>query len=225
MATLAEIADTVADMMSRSDLTTQIKREIPNAVRRLNREMSHVTEVRNLTFETVPGEAFYGTLSIVGGEGYDPAAWSPGVIDVRDVQKIVHMRKSPGITELDEPMMFVPYRRFEAYREGTTSGGDPFWYTRYGARIGVYPTPSVVLTIQISAHVKPTVPSGDASTSIWFDEAPEMVEAMTAARVYRKYVQDEERAQKFDAIASAERTAIYGESARLSGSGVLAVRD
>ena len=48
--------------------------------------------------------------------------------------------------------------------------------------------------------VKPVVPTEDADTSVWIDQAEEMVVAGAIKRVLLKYIRDEERAAVYVAI-------------------------
>lgn len=223
MATLNDVATRIADQIARSDLTTQIKAEIGYAIEQLNREVSHVTELRALELTTAANTLWYSTVDASGASGYGGAQGA--TMSVRRIVEIVYMRQSPGASGVDEPMTFLPYRRFEVYQEGSVSSGDPEYYTLYAGQIGVWPRPSGVSTLEISAHVKPTVPSADADQSVWIDEYRELVEAMTTARVALKYLQDTELAGVHASIADPVRKALALESAHKSGTGRITPRD
>lgn len=223
MATLSDIAANVANQLSRSDLTTEIKTEIGSSIRRLNREVSHITEMRALELTTSAGVYWYGTVDASSGVGYGAA--QSATMAVSNIVSVVYMRLSPGATGVNEPLTFKDYRYFEALREGSVSSGEPTFWTLYAGQIGLFPTPGEAYTIEISANVKPVVPTADAHTSVWFDEYPEIVESMAASRVYRKYLQDEERATAFDRIAISDMAALALEASKKVGSGRLRSRD
>lgn len=191
MATLGDIVTTVADQLARSDLNTQIKAEVQNVIRRLRSENLDLSELRSLTLETVAGQTWYDSVSTATVAGLaTPAA----TVSVRDILSIQYMREAPGGSQLLEGMRPISYLDLERLQEGSTSSGDPEYYALYGGQLALWPTPGAVQTIYLSAVVRPVIPSLDADTSVYFDEAQELVEAMTASRVALKYAQDEQMA-------------------------------
>jgi len=223
MATLSDVATTIADMLARSDLTTQIKGEIARSVQQLNREVSHLTELRALSLTTAGAQVWYDEVDASAAEGYSAA--QSATMSTEQITEIVYMRKNPGPSGVDEPMMFLPYRRFETLQEGSVTSGDPQYYTVYAGLIGLWPSPNAGIELEISAHVRPVVPTDDADTSVYFDEAGELIEAMTAARVALKYLHDPELAQMHGTVADAARKAMALETAHKVGSGRIAVHD
>ena len=207
MANLNDIALVVANQLSRTnaegntitDLETEIKQEIRNTIRFYNRKPMHLTEFRSGEIVTVSGQTFYNTTTITTGAGDQPLNGRI-TIDTTDIIAIHYMRENPGQTGLNEPLSEVSYAHFERLFEGAVPSGQPEYFTRYAGEIGIWPTPSGVNNIYWSGIVRPTVPQADDDTSIWFDQANEMIEAGAARRVCSKFLRDEERANFFGQI-------------------------
>jgi len=121
------------------------------------------------------------------------------------------MRENPGASGLNEPLSYVPYMHFERMFEGSTPQGQPEYYTLYAGQIGIWPTPAAEHLVYWSGTVKPTVPISDSGTSIWFDQANELIEASTARRVCSKYLRDNERAQVYAAEELSAYQVVLGE--------------
>ena len=115
-------------------------------------------------------------------------------------------------------MDVLPYATFEDLSQGSP-GGVPTSLTRYADRIGVWPTPSGVSTVEVSATIKPTVPETDEAESVWFDFARELVEARVAGAVALKYARDAGAAQMFRAVAASAEAALSLDAARRNGTG------
>lgn len=234
MPTLAEVALKVAKNLSRvnaqgtsiTDLEGEIKDEIAASIRYYNRQPWHLTEVRGLTITTVAQTTWYTTASAGlppnQAEGLQDLEPSPGndprTIRVNDILRIKYMREG-GTTALTEPMKFMPYDEFETFFEGATPVANPTYYTRYAGQIGVFPTPDAAYTLYLSAEVKPVVPTGDNDTSIWLDEAEDMIEADATKRVLVKHIRDGMRAAEFAALEQVERVNLMNEHRLKTASG------
>lgn len=216
MATLAEIAATVADMLARADLDTQIKGEISRAIRRLRTETTHLNEVRGLEFITVAGAPWYSTLTT--GNSTSEATLG-ATVDVSEVLNIQYMRETPGSSQLNEGMLPISYLEFERLFEGSSSSGDPEYYTLHAGQIGLWPTPSAAQTIYLTATVRPLVPVMDGDMSVYFEEAGELVEMMTAERVARKFIRDYEQAAGYERAVTPLLMALKAEASMKRASG------
>ena len=219
MATLATVALKCAKQLGRvnsagtaiTDLETEIKEEIGEAIKFYNRQPWALTEVRGMTITTVDGTAWYSALNVSAGSG-DQAVSGRTAVDFNQVLNIHYIRQQ------DEPMDQVSYHRFEVLSEGTPSEGDPSKWTMYAGQIGFWPTPNAAYTIYISGTVKPVVPASDSDTSVWFDEAEEMVVAGAVKRVLLKYIRDEQRAATYVAIERDAMQQLESEHIRKSSS-------
>lgn len=219
MTTLLDVRNRIADQLSRSDLSTQIDREIQLAIQRYNRRVSWLHEVRGATLITVVGQRFYSTIDLTAGAGPQDVTGRTAV-SVQDVQKVEYMRDAD-----DDPIEQIDYREFERRFDvsGTTGGAE--YFTLYAGQIGLWPAPDAVATFTLSVVVKPVVPASATDTSVWFDQAQELIENAAAAAICRKFIQDGERAQAFQVYESAAWEDLVRESNQKMATGRLKAHD
>lgn len=191
MTTLLDVRTRVADQLARSDLNTQIDREIQLAMARYNRRVSWLHEVREVSLTSVAAQAWYSSVDVSTGTGPQDTTGRTAV-DVTDIQKISYMR-DPDYDDLRQ----VHYSDFEGFFDTTGAAGRPTYFTLYAGQIGIWPVPDGVTIYTLSAVVKPVIPSLATDESIWFDQAQELIENAAAAAICRKFIQDGERAQAF----------------------------
>lgn len=206
------------------DLETEIKNEIGETIKFYNRQTSHLTEFRGIVLTTVASTTWYSAVDLTSGDG-DQDKTGRTTIDTNTILSIAYMRENPGSSGLNEPLARLPYTDFERLFEGSTPSGPPTYYTFYAGQIGIWPTPDAAYSIYFSATVKPVVPSDDADTSVWLDEAEELILAGAAKRVCLKHIRDTQRAQEFAAIESSALTQFNTEHVLKSSSRRLRVRD
>lgn len=217
MATLSDLSSNIADDLARSDLETQITRNIGYAVQKLRREVSHLTEQRGCVLTTAQGQAWYSAVDLSAAEGYEDMTGA--TVTVSDILGIDYM--SLGPTGSGQRICETHHEDFQRLLDSTASSGEPVNFCIYAGRIGLWPTPSATMTVYFTANVRPQVPAAASSSSVYFDEAQELVEAMAAARVCRKVIQDYERAAQFDAIAVSEMQALGWETVKKTTTGRL----
>lgn len=226
MATLASVALKCAKQLGRvdkagttiTDLASEIKEEIGEAIIFYNRQPWALTEVRGMQIVTTANEAWYSTVDLTTGQG-EQSLTGRSSISASDILQLHYLRVE------DEAIDRISYEMFERYADGSTSLGDPTFYTRYAGQIGFWPTPNTAYTIYMSGSVKPVVPVNDEDTSVWFDQAEEMVVAGAIKRVLLKYVRDEDRASTYVAIERDAMLQFNGEYIRKSSSRRLKVNE
>ena len=219
MTTFLDVRNRVADQLSWADLNNQIDREIQLAITRYNRRVSWLHEVRGASLVTVIGQAWYSSLDVSTGSGPQDVTGRTSVA-VSDVQKIEYMR-DPDYEDLRQ----VHYRDFERYFDTTGSAGRPNYFTLYAGQIGVWPVPDAVQTFDLSIVVKPVVPSTATDESVWFDQAQELIENAAAGAICRKFIQDGERAQAFQAYEAEAWEELVREGNQKMATGRLKVHD
>jgi len=205
--TLATVALSCAKQLGRAnssgteilDLEDEIKEQIAETIRFYNRQSYHLTEFRGAELTTVSGTTWYSSIDLTSGDG-DQASAGRTTVDVGQVVTLNYMRENPGSSGFNDTMDRLSYLDFERMFEGSTPNGTPSYYTVYAGQIGIWPTPDAAYTLYFSAHIKPVVPTADDDTSVWFDEANEMIEAGALKRVCLKYLRDTQRAAEFAAI-------------------------
>lgn len=227
--TLATSALTVAKMLGRAsaagteilDLETEIKAEIAETIRFYNRRPYALTEVRAFEIVTASGTAWYGTVDLTGGAGEQDLT-DRTALQVSDLMRVHYLRET-GTNSAE--MRRLAYNEFEALFEGSTPNGVPTSFTVYAGQIGIWPTPDGVYTLYGSGHVKPVVPTADDDTSVWLDEAGEMILAGAAKRVCLKYLRDAERAKEFVAIEASAEAMLQAEHVARSATGRVRVHE
>lgn len=217
MATLLDIRDRVADILSRTDLNPQIETEIKLAITRYNRRVTWLHEVRNATLTTVVSQIWYPTIDISAGDAVQDVA-ARTAVSVQDVQRVDYMR-TPDFDD----MMRLDYFQFEELFDTSGTVGSPTYYTVYAGRIGIWPAPSDVGTYYLSVLVKPVVPVATTDESVWFDKAQDLIENAAAGAICRKFLSDGERAAAFQAYETEAWNEIVRESGLKRGSGKLTV--
>lgn len=219
MTTFLDVRNRVADQLARADLSTQIDREIQLAIARYNRRVSWLHEVRGVTLTTVIGQPWYAALNLSAGAGPQDVTGRTAV-DVADVQKIEYMRDASY-----EDLRQVSYRDFERFFDTTGAAGRPAYFTLYAGQIGIWPVPDGVATYTLSVVAKPAVPSSATDTSVWFDQAQELIENAAAAAICRKFIQDGERAQAFQVYETAAWDDLVREGNQKMATGRLRAHD
>jgi hypothetical protein len=197
MTTFLDVRARIADQLARTDLNTQIDREIQLAIIRYNKRVSWLHEVRAATLASVASQPWYTTINVSTGSG-PQAVSGRTAVTVQDIQKIEYMR-DPQYDDLRQ----VHYSEFEHFFDTTGASGRPTYFTIYAGQIGIWPVPDAVTTYTLSVVVKPVVPSSAADESVWFDQAQELIENAASAAVCRKFIQDGERAQAFQVYETA----------------------
>ena len=219
MTTFLDVRTRVADQLARSDLNTQIDREIQLAMARYNRRVSWLHEVREVSLTSVAAQAWYSSVDVSTGTGPQDTTGRTAV-DVTDIQKIDYMR-DPNYDDLRQ----VHYSDFEGFFDTTGAAGRPTYFTLYAGQIGIWPVPDGVTIYTLSAVVKPVIPSLATDESIWFDQAQELIENAAAAAICRKFIQDGERAQAFQVYETEAWNDLVREGNQKMATGKLRAQD
>ena len=213
MTTFLDVRDRVADQLSRSDLSAQIDREIQLAIARYNRRVTWLHEVRAVTLTSVAAQAWYSTVDVSTGAGPQDVAGRTAV-DVSDIQSVRYMRTA----DYDD-LKQVRYSDFERFFDTTGSAGRTSYFTLYAGQIGIWPVPAGVETFTLSVVCKPVIPASATDTSVWFDQAQELIENAAASAICRKFLSDGERAQAFKVFEDAAWDELLAESNKKAATG------
>lgn len=196
--TLATIAATVAGMLTRTDLTAEIKKEIRSTVAHYVRMGGDFLQRGEGEITTVANQQWYATVDFSGSFG---AESSPSAtLGVADILLIEHMKIAPGSSGYDDSIVPVDFDTFERLSNGADTGQDPEYYCIHAERIGFWPIPDSIMTIEVAGLIRPAPVTLDAGTTPMFDRFTELVECATAKRICQKYIFDYQRAQAFAAM-------------------------
>ena len=180
------VRDNVAAKLVRSGTVAQgyIDEQIQAAVRYCRRKPWHFTEERQGTLTTVASQDWYSAVT------FDATS-----VAVEDILRIDEIR-SPD--NLDRRLDLISYEEYQNLQRGTTiTSLSPSAYTRYGQQIGLYSTPGGVFNLDVSAVIKPPVPATDATTSVFFEQAQDLIEAYACEKVCALYFRNMEHAAAF----------------------------
>lgn len=219
MTTLLDVRNRVADQLARSDLSTQIDREIQLAIIKYNRKVTWLHEVRQATLTSVAAQTWYTSIDVSTGAGPQDVTGRTAV-SVQDIQKIDYIRDADS-----EYLKQMHYTDFERLFDTTATTGRATYFALYAGQIGLWPSPSEVEAFTLSVVVKPVVPSLATDTSIWFDQAQELIENATASAICRKFIQDGERAQAFVVFEDQAWQDLIAEGNKKSATGRLRGHD
>lgn len=226
--TLATSALECAKMLAKTNaagdtitaLETEIKAEIGEAITFYNRQSFALTEFRGANLTTASGTVWYSSVDLTTGDG-DQDTTGRTAVDVKDILQISYMRNETS--SVYDYMKRLQYPEFEALFEGSNPNSQPSAFTVYAGQIGMWPTPDAAYTMYVSMHVKPVVPTADGDTSVWLDEAEELILSAAAKRMCLKYLRDTERAGEFAALEQDARRGLEREYLLKSSSGRLKV--
>lgn len=196
--TLATLTTSIETMLTRTDLTASIKKEIRSTVAHYVRMGGDYLQRGEGELTTVAGQQWYATVDFSGSFG---AETSPSAtLGVADILLIEHMKIAPGSSGYDDSIVPVDFDTFERLSNGADTGQDPEYYCIHAERIGLWPIPDGVLTIEVAGLIRPAPVTTDGGSTPFFDRFTELVECAAAKRICQKYTLDLERAQAFAAM-------------------------
>jgi hypothetical protein len=164
----------IAGELARSDLTTEIQREINNAITFYGNKAFWFNEASMAAIVTVQGQRYYAL----------PANFA-SVLDVLSTLGNYTYRLEP---------------RTEQYLDQVDWGND-FWsgyptdYSFWNGQIRLFPPPQGGLPVTVKGTVilspQPLVNAGD--TNAWLTSAEELIRTRTVRQLYGRYIRDPEQ--------------------------------
>ena len=251
MTTLNDVVASVSDQLSRSDLNDQITREIGLAITRLSRKLSYLTEVRGGIVLLNPDQVWYSSFFLTAASGLQNMT-GRGDVPFSNVLDFDYVRytsaerltallvEDGGALLLEDPEQIalaleggqavdgglvtelprLHYREFEQW-DSDTAPVYRFGYAVHSGQFGCRPEAGAG-AVYFSGHVKPQIPTVGTDTSVFFDQALELVEASVCKAVSAKYIQDLERAAAFGLLEAEAMADIQIESNRKAATGRIA---
>lgn len=89
----------------------------------------------------------------------------------------------------------VMHDEMESLHEGTTSEGQPWRWTQYGARVRLYPTPDAIYTLTWTGLFEESTLSSSSDTNSWMTDGELLIRHTARMTVLRDYLRDMEAAQ------------------------------
>lgn len=222
MTTVADIRAILATRIRRSDVNDEIDAEIIATCREMERWATFIQQRAECVITTVANQQWYSTvdLSSSAGVGTNDSA----TLDVGRILRIQHMQRTSG-SGLDEEIVPVAFRMFQQLSEDTASGGPPINYTTYAHRIGLWPVPASIMTVEFDAYIKPVTPTASTSESAYIDEAQDYVESRAAQRVHQHVLRNYEAAGSMAGEVRELRDGLLHENAKKQSSGRVRSRE
>jgi hypothetical protein len=178
MSTFAQMRSTIADILDRTDLTTQINLAINRAIKFYQDEPFWFKD----TIATFP--------TVSGTKAYDTGGGIPSDIASIDYLEI-------AVSSSDERSLV---ERTYAYIEQIDSNhwqSVPTDYAWYNDSIYLYPIPNAVYTMRVSYQKTYTDLSADSDTNDWTTLAESLIESRACWSIYSEILQNPERAVNF----------------------------
>jgi hypothetical protein len=170
----SDMQTAIAGELARSDLTTEIQREINNAITFYGNKAFWFNEASMTPITTVQGQRYY-TL---------PANFA-SVLDVLSTLGNYTYRLEP---------------RTEQYLDQVDWGND-FWsgyptdYSFWNGQIRLFPPPQggLPITVKGTAILSPQPLVGDSYTNAWLTSAEELIRTRAVRQLYGRYIRDPEQ--------------------------------
>lgn len=170
----SDMQTAIAGELARTDLTTEIQREINNAITFYGNKAFWFNEATMAQITTVQGQRYY-TL---------PANFA-SVLDVLSTLGNYTYRLEP---------------RTEQYLDQVDWGND-FWsgyptdYSFWNGQIRVFPPPQggLPITVKGTAMLSPQPLANDADTNAWLSSAEELIRTRACRQLYGRYIRDPEQ--------------------------------
>lgn len=209
MSTLTTMLARIADELARSDLTSQIRYAITDAIERYQPERMWFNESRGITFATVAGTSDYTALT---GD----------VSHTKDLYAIDYLMLSTGATQIDTLCKESP-ERIEYLLGASNSQNQPYMFAYYNKTIRLYPIPNDAWTVRIAGHIKRAAPaSDDEADNVWMTDAERLIRARAKYNLAVDVLQDEGLAVRMTAAVTEAHEQLKGRTNKQLGSGSIA---
>jgi hypothetical protein len=190
----------IASELTRSNLTTQIKAAINDAVLEASKDRFYFNEVKGLTFNTVSGTEYYADQAVT---------------------QIDAMYYLDGTTRFE--LFPINNNDLDLETPGTAAQGLPQVYSRHANMLRLSPIPNAVTAIYFDGfgRLTPTPLVNDADTNAWMTEGERYVRALAKSIILRDVIRDFKEALVYDAIASDYRESLLDITTQRIGTGMI----
>lgn len=229
MLTLADVVAEIVDETERTDLEEQIAKTVQSVIRTQRKRLHWFSVRRAARITCVAGQVWYGRFDALSPErladvsadgatriyedGGEPESHYPWGFDgpdavggeVKDLLKIDSVALIDASSATDWWWLTpIDIERFNRGRDPRDSQNRPVYYCLYSGQIGLDPIPDAAHVIRVYGTFRAPVPELH-DTSVFFDEALELVRYFAKAHLYRQYLEDPEMAQQMEAAAVREQ--------------------
>lgn len=201
MSTFLEMVTKIAGDLRRSNLTTEIKAAINDAIAEASKTRFYFNEMINQTFVTVNGTEYYDDLGLVEID----AAWflqgtSRYNLDI--LNQLEANDLASGNAQISGQLQEI---------------------ARYGGKLRLYPIPNGVITVHLDGYGKlspyPLVADGDVNE--WLTEGELYIRALAKRNVLRDVIRDYGEAKVLESIAEDYKAQLIEDTTMRSSTGTL----
>lgn len=204
MTTFANMKTRIADDLNRSDLTTQIGREINRAIKHYESEPFWFKQTSS-TCATVANQQTLSTSDV-----------SPLPSTIKEID-YVEITSGSNVYKLDRKSI----QEILDLTFSSTDKGEPTSYSLYQNKFYFHPIPDAIYTITIYFTKSYTALSADSDENDWTTEAEDLIEARAEKVIYRKILKDKIAADDMEILESQALENLRAKSSSLQSTGSL----
>jgi hypothetical protein len=199
VSTFLEMVTKIAADLRRSNLPTEIKVAINDAIAEAAKERFYFNEMHT-SFVTVPGTEYYPDMGLVEID----AAWF-----------------NTGGTRYN--LDFIGQLTANDLSSGNLTSGQLQEISRYGGQLRLYPIPTAILTVYLDGYGKltPNPLVGDADTNAWLTEGELYIRALAKRNLLRDVIRDYGEARVLEGIAEDYKSTLIQDTTLRSSTGTL----
>ena len=180
MTTFGTMSDRIADELDRTDLTTQIQREIKSAIAYYDKHRFWFNEARNISFATVDGTEYYG---------------SSADSDIPNLLFIDTLKIALNASDKYD-LERVPFQEIDSDSQGITlDEGKPVKYAYYAKQIRLYPIPDASYSIYGAGVIALGDLSLSTDTNAWMTDGEALIRSRAKWALYTHVIKDVESAR------------------------------
>lgn len=182
--TLADMKARISDELARGDLASQIALAINDAIVAYQDERFMFNESRNVTFNTVINQEFYGVLD------------NPLIGTINKLDYIfLYVNNTPFKLDPSTP------ETMEWLANNSTFVGQPYDYVWYQSQIRLYPVPVAVYPVRIACSLQQPAPATDGETNNpWMIIAERLIRSRAKFELAIHVLKDEQLAADMDKV-------------------------
>jgi|SRR5581483_2822541 len=200
MGTYLDLQNNIASDLSRTDLTSQIKSAIGDAIEQYSNSRFYFNVTRSFTFNTVVGQRAYGASDL---------AQIPNIIGIDTM----------FLFDGGRPLELDKYEadEFEWLQSTSTGNGRPCAYTYIDSQILVWPLPNAIYPIRPHMHYVLDPLVNDTDTNAWTNDAEKLIRCHAKLLLYTNVLEDTDGMQRMSVqIQSYMDSLTYQTSARMA---------
>jgi len=203
--TFGTLRDRIADELDRTDLTSQIEREIKSAIAFYERKRFWFNEKR-VDFPTVTSQEWYTATD---------DSDIPNLLTL-DIAKI-------AIGSANKyPLDLKPYDELEAISDGAAAdAGQPTSLAYFQKQIRLYPIPDASYSVVLSGIFALDSLSASADTNAWMTDGEALIRQRVKANIYSNVIRDPELAAEAERREIQELNALQSATTQKKATGRL----